>query len=251
MPVAGAAAPVTVAGALAQTTAESLALCAITLAVDDRLLGVSSGALVMDMRDASHRQSGPDVMLHRMAAMQMNAYLFGGRFTLPGFNTGAQVVCPQALYEKAIGTALSIAGGDRSVGIGSLACSDVGSLVQLMLDYEMGLFFKNLFRDVTVDDERIGEETILATAPRGAFYLDSDHTARFFRDEMWFPAFMDFRNPLSWMKDPSDMIARAREKAREMVRTAKNQCPLSEAQKAEIRRLVAAADHEAEGTGRR
>jgi organic hydroperoxide reductase OsmC/OhrA len=47
------------------------------------------------------------------------------------------------------------------------------------------------------------------------------------------------------------MIARAREKAREMVRTAKNQCPLSEAQKAEIRRLVAAADHEAEGTGRR
>jgi len=251
MPVAGAATPVTVAGALTQTTAECLGLCAISLAVDDRLTGISSGALVLDMRAASHRQSGPDVELHRMAAMQMNAYLFGGRFTMPGWNTSAQVVSPQALYEKALGTALGVAGGERSIGIGSLACSDVGSLVQLMLDYEMGLFFKHLFREVKVDEERIGEEVILNTAPRGAYYLDTDHTARFFREEMWLSQLMDFRNPLGWMKDPSDMIARAREKARQMVKTARNQCPLSEGQKAEIRRLVAAADKEAAGTGRR
>jgi len=251
MPVAGAATPVTIAGQLAQTTAESLALCAITLAVDDRLFGVSGGALVMDMRAASHRQWGPDVSLHRMAAQQMNAYLFGGRFTLVGYNATAQVVSPQALYEKALGTALDIAGGSRSIGIGCLACSDVASLVQLMLDHELGLFFRHLFRDVTVDDERIGESTVLDTAPRGAYYLDTDHTARFFRDEMWFSEFMDYRNPLGWMQNPGDAIARARDKAREMVRTAKNQCPLSEAQKAEIRKLVAAADREAEGSHRR
>jgi len=104
---------------------------------------------------------------------------------------------------------------------------------------------------VTVDDERIGESTVLDTAPRGAYYLDTDHTARFFRDEMWFSEFMDYRNPLGWMQNPGDAIARARDKAREMVRTAKNQCPLSEAQKAEIRKLVAAADREAEGSHRR
>jgi trimethylamine:corrinoid methyltransferase-like protein len=120
-----------------------------------------------------------------------------------------------------------------------------------MLDYEMGLFFKHLFREVKVDEERIGESTILETAPRGAYYLDTDHTARFFREEMWLSEFMDFRNPLGWMRDPSDMIARAREKARQMVKTARNQCPLSEAQKAEIRKLLAAADREAAGTGRR
>ncbi len=251
MPVAGAATPVTVAGALAQTTAECLALCAITLAVENRLTGISSGALVMDMRDASHRQSGPDVLLHRMAAMQMNAYLFGGRMTLPGHNAGAQVVSPQAIYEKAIGAALDIAGGGRSIGIGSLACSDVGSLVQLMLDYEMGLYFRHLFREVAVDDARVGLDTIVNTAPRGAYYLDTDHTARFFRDEMWFPEFLDFRNPLGWAKDPSDMIARARDKARQMVRAARNQCPLSDSQKKEIERLVAAADRDAEGTGTR
>jgi len=251
MPVAGAATPVTLAGALAQTTAESLALCAITLAVDDRVQGISTAALVMDMKDASHRQSGPDVLLHRYAASQMNSYLFGGRPIFPGFNAGAQVVSPQSLYEKAIGTALGVAGGERSIGIGCLAYSDVGSLVQLMLDYEMGLWFRRLFREVTVDDERIGEQTILDTAPRGAYYLDTDHTARFFRDEMWLPAFMDHRNPEGWMFNPSDMIEKARVKAREMARTAPNQCPLDEAQKAEIRRLLESADRDAAGSGRR
>jgi hypothetical protein len=68
---------------------------------------------------------------------------------------------------------------------------------------------------------------------------------------MWFSQFMDFRNPLGWLKNPTDMIARARDKAREMVRTATNQCPLSDAQKADIRRLLAAADRDAEGTRRR
>ncbi|MBM4046823.1 MAG: hypothetical protein FJ279_17085, partial [Planctomycetes bacterium] len=251
MPVAGAATPITVAGQLAQTTAESLALCAITLAVDDRLFGVSTGALVMDMRAACHRMWGPDVSLHRTAVMQMNAYLFGGRVTLASYLVSAQVVSPQALYEKALGIALGVASGERSIGIGCLACSDVGGLVQLMLDYEMGLFFKHLFRDVKVDDERIGESTILDTAPRGAYYLDTEHTAQFFRDEMWFSEFMDYRNPLGWMQNPSDAIVRARDKAREMTRTARNQCPLSEAQKAEIWKLLAAADRDAGATHRR
>jgi hypothetical protein len=51
--------------------------------------------------------------------------------------------------------------------------------------------------------------------------------------------------------DPSDAIARARGKAREMTRTVRNQCPLSEAQKAEIRKLLAAADRDAQATHRR
>ena len=47
------------------------------------------------------------------------------------------------------------------------------------------------------------------------------------------------------LADPSDTIDRARDRARQMVETAKNHCPLSDDQKAEIQRLLDAADREA------
>ena len=248
MPVAGASTPITVSGALAHSTAECLALNALCLAVDDRLVGICANPLVMDMADAIHRQSGPDVMLHMLATRQMHAYLFGGHATLNGFNTGAQVVCAQSVYEKGMGGALTILSGGRALGIGSLAFSDVGSLVQLALDYEMGLFFRHLLREVVVDPDHIGEQTILDTTPRGAYYLDTEHTARFFREASWLAPLMDYRPPAAWMQDPDDMIARARAKARQWVADAENQCPLSADQQAGIRRLIGEADRAAHET---
>jgi len=246
MPCAGAATPVTIAGALAQSTAEGLGLNAITLAVEDRLCGFSCGPVVIDMQSASPRSFGPDAALHRSAANQMHAYLFGGQYRgFPGIGPGAQVVSPQALYEKAMDTALCLAGGNRAIGIGSLAASDVGSLVQLMLDYEMGCFFRHLLRDVTVDAAHIDEETIIDVAQRGAYYMDTDHTARFFREAMWLPRLNDYRLAGAWQEDPSDIIARARDQARQMVETAENQCPLSDGQKAEVQRLLDTANREA------
>ena len=64
----------------------------------------------------------------------------------------------------------------------------------------------------------------------------------------WLPEFNDFRIAGAWQESPSDIIDRARDKAREMVRAAKNQCPLSEDQRAEIQRLVDAANRDAAGS---
>ncbi len=241
MPVAGAATPVTVAGQAVQTAAESLALNALTLAVDDQTCGVMTGALVMDMRAVSHRQAGPDVMLHRAAAHEMHRHFFGGQSRIWGFNAGAQVVGPQALFEKAMGTALDVMSGTRSIGIGCLAASDVGSLVQLFLDHEMAQAFSHLFREISTDADHIGEDTIAATVPQGARYLETEHTARFYREELWLPMFLDYRNPLGWQRDPSDIIARARHRAREVAATAECQCPLSEEQRRAIGNLMDAA----------
>jgi trimethylamine--corrinoid protein Co-methyltransferase len=238
MPVAGAAAPVTIAGQAAQTTAEALALNALTLAVDDRTCGIMHNPLVMDMRAASHRQSGPDVVLHRAVAHEMHRHFFGGHARLFGFNAGAQVVGPQALFEKGLGMALDVLAGARSVGIGCLAASDVGSVVQLLLDYEMALALRHLLREVIVDEERIGEAVIARGVPEGARFLESAHTARFYREELWLPMFLDFRNPLGWQRDPSDLIDRARARARELVLEAESQCPLTGEQRGALRSLM-------------
>ena len=242
MPVAGAAGPITVAGSLVQNTAESLALNAMSLALEDRTQGITGSAAIIDMKDLAHRQSGPDLALHMLAGSEMHAYLFGGRPRIGISGVAACTVTPQAVYEKGLSAAFNIAAGQRQLGIGCLAFSDVGSPVQLLLDWEMGRHFQHLFREVGADRERAGLEAILETVPRGAFFLESEHTARFFREACWLPEFLDHRVPLAWVRDPSDMIERARQRARELSATAENQCPLAEETRRQVRELMKEAE---------
>ncbi len=243
MPVAGASGPITIAGSLVQNTAEALALNAMRLAIDDLTMGITATSTIMDMKSASHRQSGPDLLLHIIAGAQMNEYLFGIKSSAIGVTgVAAQTVSAQSVYEKAISTTFNISAGQRKIGIGCLAFSDVGSPVQLILDYEMGLYFRHLFRDVNVDDEHIGLDTILSVAPKGGFFLETEHTAEFFREECWFPAFIDNRLPLAWMKDPTDIIERARKYTSDLYEKAENKCPLNPAQKQAITELIKQAD---------
>ena len=245
MPVAGASTPVTVAGALVQNTAESLALSAMRLAVDDLPQPIAGSQAFMDMRHAAPRQTGPDMLLHRLAGNEMDAYLYRGTIETQATGwcgTGASVVSPQALYEKALGMGFGVALGARHLGVGCLAFSDVGSPVQLLLDLETARHFQEMLREVVVDEAHIGLDTILATAPQGGRYLESEHTARFFREACWLPNFVDFRAFLAWVHDPARMIERAAAEARELLVSAENQCPLSDGQRREIARLMDEAD---------
>jgi trimethylamine--corrinoid protein Co-methyltransferase len=250
MPVAGAATPVTLAGSLVQNTAESLALWALGYAVNGAPnCGITSTTTMLDMRDACHRQAGPDILLHTLAASEMQAYLCGGHpgATFSCTAISAQSVSPQSLFEKGLINAFNLAAGVRSMGIGSLACSDVGSPVQLFLDYELGQFFRHLLREVTVDQDHVGLETILETAPRGAYFLNREHTAAHFRKECWLPAFFDSRVAAAWAMNPVDMVDRARSRACEVYAKAENQCPLSAEQRREIGQIVQEAQRAAGG----
>ena len=245
MPNAGAATPVTIAGAVAQNTAELLGLNAITLAVDGRLHGSSVGPVVVDMSAASARAFGPDVQLLRLATDEMRRFMFGGRADYSALTPGGQVVNAQTVMEKAIQYSLMVMTGQRSLGVGTIGTADVGSLVQLMIDVELCGFFQSMLREVTIDEAHIGEETIIETARRGAYFLDTDHTAEFFREELWLPDLFDYRIAGAWQEDPSDMIDQARDKVYGLTGTVENQCPLSADQRAEIRRLLDAANRDA------
>jgi len=243
MPVAGGAGPITVAGSLVQNTAESLALCAMRLAIDDRIHEIEPTSAFIDMRDACQRQNGPDLFLHRVAGADMNRYIFGGSATaLMPSSVSAPVVSPQSVFEKALYAGFNFACGNRDFGLGSLSASDVGSPVQLMIDYELAGYFRHLLRDVSGDAAHIGLATMLTTIPQGARFMENEHTARFFREECWFSALVDHRAPLAWANNPSDLIVRARERARDWFGASENQCPLSESQRRDILAVVAEAD---------
>ncbi|MGD8238289.1 MAG: trimethylamine methyltransferase family protein [Armatimonadota bacterium] len=249
MPVAGMATPVTLAGSLVHMTAEIFGCNAITLALDDRLAGYCAGPLTFDMRTGVHSQAGADALLLRLGASQMGAYLFGGHHTAPASpTTQAKVPGVQAMMDKSLNAIWALLGGVRSFGsLGILACADVGSVVQLVLDVEMMTYLQRLLQGITVDDERLAEEVICEVAPSGARFIETEHTARFFREELWMPELLDRRLPMAWAADPVTMLDNATRWAKQLIETAPNRCPLSDEQKREIERIVAAADRDVAG----
>ena len=103
-------------------------------------------------------------------------------------------------------------------------------------------YFRHLLRDVSGDAAHIGLETMLATIPHGARFIETEHTAQHFREECWFSALVDHRSPLAWANNPSDLIVRARERARDWFGASDNQCPLSASQRRDILAVVTNAD---------
>ena len=252
MPVAAASTPVTVAGALVQNTAECLAVSALRLAIDNLPQHICGSSAMMDMRHGFPRQLGPDLFLHALAGREMDDFLYRGSRSTHGWGwcgAGAATVSAQSVLEKALGFGLGMAMGVRSFGVGCLAFSDVGSPVQLLIDLELADYARHLYREVSLDDEHLGLDTILQTAPRGGRYLETEHTAAFFREECWLPGLCDFRAFMAWANQPNDIVERARRRALEVYRKASNPCALSDACQQHIRSLQREAERQALSAG--
>ncbi len=251
MPVSGIATPVTPDGALVLITAEVLGMNAISLAVDNVLPGWNNDPLTFDMKNAIHTQWGPEVWKLAAAGAQIAAYLFGGSpsgIAVGNPTTAAKVPGAQSTAEKAIALGLLFASGIRHFGsLGTLAFVDVGSTVQLMLDMELVSALESLARSFSVSAETLAETVIEEVAPRGAHFLDSDHTRQHFRDSQWFPELMDRRVAGVWKDSPYEMLERARDKAKLLVTSAPNQCPLGADRRQALARLLESADRELAG----
>lgn len=243
MPVAGSATPVTMAGALVQTTAEVLACNVISLALDDRLIGWNASPCPFDMKVGIHNQAGPDMNVISLGAAQMGAFVFGGEYRgYGGPGTAAKIPDAQAVFEKSLSCMWGICAGIRSWGsLGVTAFSDIGSITQLMVDLELMSYFERLLQGIAVTDDKLAEDVICEVAPRGAYYLNHDHTARHFREELWLPELVDRRVPMAWAHDPATMLDNARVKAKRVAAQAENQCPLSDEQRRRVHEIVAEA----------
>jgi len=249
MPVAGVATPVTIAGALTQMVAEVIGANILSLAVDHHLCGWCVGPLSFDMKTGIHTQWGPETVFLHAGSAQVARYLFGGtpRLHAP-MTTAAKQPGAQSMMEKAFGMGMGFLAGARSFGgLTTLAFSDVGSVVQLMMELELVSCVRKMAAGFDVDPDRIAEAVIEEVAPRGAYYLNHDHTLTYFRDEQWFPRLMDRRVPMAWRENPRTMVDNARDRALQLIQTAPNQCPLSKDQRRDLREILKAADQNVGG----
>lgn len=184
MPILGATAPITPAGAAVVGAAEILAaVTAIQLASPGARLLHAGGPTALFMRTGSYFANVPEALLLRALQGQM-ARFWGLPAGLGWGGTKAKQPDAQSAYENALGLILELLGGaDLIFGAGLLDSVQIMSLEELVIADEVFGMATRLLRGVTVDREHLAVDLIKKLGFRGD-YLFEQHTRAHVR-ELW------------------------------------------------------------------
>ncbi len=202
-PLVGITSPVTLAGTIAQLTAESL-MCLVLAQV--RKPGcpcaLSGNVGIPDMASGLSCEGCPETSLG-LAAQAEVARSFG----LPTWGlagaTDAKVIDAQAGAESAFSIfAQGLAGLNLIHDVGYMDMAMVCSTAQLVLGNDIIGMVKRFVRGVEVNKETIAREVIEAVGPGGNF-LQQEHTLKNFKQELWRPTVFTRQPYGTWQKKGS------------------------------------------------
>jgi trimethylamine--corrinoid protein Co-methyltransferase len=181
-PTAGATAPLSLAGALAQQNAEVLAAVALAQLARPGLPIVYCGRLaMMEPRTVTSVWGGVELGLASAATVQI-----GHRYGLPvnvyGMSTNAHTLDLQSGYERALNAAIpALAGADELSGIGELAAGVMSSYAQIVCDNEIAASVRRIRRGFVVDEDSLAVEVIAGVMGGTRNFLQELHTVRYLR----------------------------------------------------------------------
>lgn len=243
VPMMGATAPYTVAGALVQATAEFLAsLTMMQLLCPGLGVWYYLAPRAMDMRTgASLSASCPETVFFISAVAQLSRH-----YRVPAaINAGSTTCCQphQAMFQYGNAIAMVMAAGTAEVGgLGSLNGGKSCSPDVMVLGDELIAYFKRLFGGYRIDDSTLAMEVLERVGPQGNFLAD-DHTHAHLRREIHFaPTLLRFGTYEEWAQNDFETIyARARRKRLDLQST--HRVPeLDTGLQKELDRMVASFD---------
>jgi len=214
----GATAPVTLAGAVVQGTAEAL-MCLVLAQLRKPgcpcSLGCNFG--IFDMSTGLLSMAAPEMSLG-LAAQAEVAQSFGlPTWGLAG-STDAKVIDAQAGSESAFAIlAQGLAGLNLIHDVGYIDNGMACSAAQLVLGNENIGMTKRFIRGITVDGETLARELIAKVGPGGHF-LEQKHTLKHFKNEQWVPGLMTRQAREEWQRQGAkDAAERIQEKLQEII----------------------------------
>jgi len=188
MPLAGATAPVTLAGAVVQHTAESLSGVIIgQLARPGSPIVWGGSPAVFDMRHGTTPMGDVGTWMIDLAYVQIGKSLGLPTHAYLGMSD-AKIVDAQAGLESAGGTILAaLAGVNMVSGAGMLDFESCQSLEKLVIDAEIIGMAKRLIGGLQAREDPIAL-TLMRQLRHQADYLGQEHTLRWFREEFYLPS---------------------------------------------------------------
>jgi trimethylamine--corrinoid protein Co-methyltransferase len=252
-PIAGGTSPVTLAAVVSQANAELLSALVIAFAGAEAQgrsmppLLYGSWGRHMDMRYGTVTMGGPEFALLKVCTAQMGRF-----YDLPtrggGALTDSLATDAQSGYEKMLTTLVpALAGLNYISGMGLNESENQQSLAQLVIDDEIVGMVQRLLDGVRVDDAHLATELIMDTGPDGNF-LDTDHTLRFFKEELFDPEISSRMKYERWEGGGSRSVhARALERAEHILRDHHPEEELDAKAVREIYRIVEHEDRRSNG----
>lgn len=217
--LAGAMAPVTVAGTAAQTLAEALAGIAFTQIVRPGapvVLGSFASSMSMQSGAPTFGTPEPALVLWVMAAL---ARRLGVPFRSGGNLTAAKTPDAQAAYESAATFFPTMTAGVNFVlhTAGWLEGGLVMGYEKFVLDSDMAGMAAALVSGVDLSENGQAMESLLTTGP-GQHYLGTEHTLANFETAFWTAETADSNSFEQWESEGSkEAVSRAHERWRQML----------------------------------
>jgi len=213
----GATAPATLAGMLAQTTAETLAaLIMVNLFKPGYPMIFSNWPFVIDLRTGSFCGGGGEISIMNAASGQIGNWL-GLPTGVASSMADAKAVDAQMGAEKAI-AALSagMAGSNMIYESSGMMASLLGvSFEAFVLDNEMLSHIYRAIRGVEVNDETLGFEAIKEAVTGAGHFLGGLHTMDAMQRDYFYPPLADRDPPVTWAEQGAkDIWTVANEKAK-------------------------------------
>jgi len=184
MPLAGATAPVTLAGALVQLTAENLSGIVIHQLVRPGAPIIFGGSpAAFDMRKGTTPMGAMETMMINAAHVQIGKHLGIPTHAYLG-QSDTKIVDGQAGLETGMSAlTAAIAGANVISGPGMLDFESCQSLEKLVLDNEICGMALRMVRGIEARGDRLGGD-LYGDIYDGDHFLASEETLRWFREEM-------------------------------------------------------------------
>lgn len=241
-PSGGATAPVTLAGTMTQTLAESLSGVVISQLKRPGAPVILGGVLtVMDMKTTAYLYGGPEFHTMEAALGEIGKYL-----GLPVFGTAgcsdSKVLDQQAAIEGSLSIALGMLSGANLIhDVGYIGSGLVGSYEALVMSNETIGMMKRYMRGIEVDAEHLALEVIDKVGPKGNFIADG-HTMKHFKEEQWYPELLDRRGYDRWANDGGKTLGqRVKDKTLKILQQHKPE-PLKDSLQKELLDLIASEE---------
>jgi trimethylamine--corrinoid protein Co-methyltransferase len=239
MPLAGATAPVTIAGAVVQHTAECMSGVTICqLAAEGAPIVWGGSPAAFDMREGTTPMGAVGTWMIDCAYTEVGKALNLPTHAYLGMSD-AKVVDAQCGLESAGGTVMAaLAGVNMVSGAGMMDFESCQSYEKLVIDAEIIGMAKRLIAGVEARDEPIALGLMRELGHR-ADYLGQLHTAKWFSEEQYIPSSVIDRGSLEGWKKKGAKTAWERAKDRVGQLLAKYEpSPMSEELRGELRAIA-------------
>ncbi|UCD57066.1 MAG: trimethylamine methyltransferase family protein [Candidatus Hydrogenedentota bacterium] len=218
-PLAGATAPVTLAGTLAIQVADSLTGVVLTQIVNPGTPVVfGSVATTTDLRDMKYLGASIESGLLNAAGAQIAQRLKIPFYATAGMSDSKTIDC-QCGYESALTLLLVALSGANFIhdAAGLMEFANTVSLEKYVIDDDIIGMVMRAVDGIEVNEETLAFDTIKAVGPGGNF-LSERHTVKHMRKENYIPGLANRDRREQWISDgKKDSYVRAREKAEDIL----------------------------------